>query len=114
MTNRFARSDGPVSKAEYAVFAALSQTETVRGMTTQDTVILRMTIPDFLWREKKKAVYLDGAQVHGSDKQMAKDAEIDELMELAEWEVLRIKYDPPLTGTALAEVVNKIKQFIGE
>lgn len=114
MGNRFARSDGPVSKAEYAVFAALSQSETVRGMTTQDTVILRMTIPDFLWREKKKAVYLDGAQVHGSDKQMVKDAEIDMLMELAEWEVLRIRYEPPLQGTELNKVVEQIKQFIGE
>jgi very-short-patch-repair endonuclease len=113
VTNRFARSDGPVSKAEYAVFAALSQSATAHGMVTQERIILKSTLPDFCWIEKRKAVYLDGP-VHGKDKQIAKDAEIDNLMECAGWQVLRLVYDPPLQGKALAEVINKIKEFVGE
>lgn len=114
MTNRYAKCDGSVSRAEYAVFAALSQTPTAHGMVTQERIILKSTLPDFCWIEKRKAVYLDGAQVHGKDKQIAKDEEIDMLMELAGWEVLRIKYEPPLHGDVLEMVVNKIKNFVGE
>lgn len=113
MVNRFARCDGSVSKAEYAVFAALSQTPTAHGMVTQERIILKSTLPDFCWIEKRKAVYLDGP-VHNKDKQIAKDEEIDMLMDLAGWEVLRIKYEPPLCGDVLEMVVNKIKNFIGE
>jgi len=112
--NRFARSDGPVSKAEYAVFAALSQTATAHGMVTQERLVLKSTVPDFMWTEKRKVCYLDGCQVHGKDKQIAKDAEIDDLLELAGWQVLRIRYEPPLQGTELKKVVNQIKNFAGE
>jgi very-short-patch-repair endonuclease len=112
--NRYARCDGAVSKAEYTVFAELSRMGLTGGMTTQDTVILRMTIPDFLWREKRKAVYLDGVQVHGSDKAIENDREIDNLMELRGWQVLRLPYTPPLTGKALAEVMQKIADFVGD
>lgn len=30
------------------------------------------------------------------------------------WQVLRIRYDPPLVGTELTKVVEKIKNFVGE
>lgn len=111
--NCYARSDGPVSRAEYQVFAALSQTPTARGMTTQDTIILRMTKPDFAWMEKRKLVYLDGP-VHLKDRAIENDAEIDLLLEKQKWQVLRIRYDPPLHGEALTAVVNQIKNFVGE
>lgn len=112
--NRYAKCDGTVSKAEYAVFAALSQSATARGMVTQERLVLKSTVPDFMWTEKRKVCYLDGAQIHGKDKQIAKDAEIDDLLELQGWQVLRIRYDPPLVGTELTKVVEKIKNFVGE
>jgi very-short-patch-repair endonuclease len=112
--NRYAKSDGPVSKAEYTIFGELSRRDLTRGMTTQDTVILRLTIPDFLWRERKKAVYIDGCFVHSSDKAIKNDSEIDELMELRGWDVLRLRYEPPLTKTALTEIIGKIERFLGE
>lgn len=114
VTNRFARSDGPVSKAEYAVFAALSQTPTAQGMTTQDTIILRMTKPDFAWLEKRKLVYLDGIQCHSKDKAIENDAEIDTLLERKGFDVLRISYTPPLNGKELKKVVSQIKCFVGD
>jgi very-short-patch-repair endonuclease len=112
--NHYAHSDGPVSKAEITVFTELSRMGLTHGMTTQDTIILRMTIPDFLWREKKKALYLDGVQVHGTDRAIANDTEIDNLLEKHGWSVLRLPYNPPLTGKALTEIMNKITEFIGE
>jgi very-short-patch-repair endonuclease len=112
--NHFAKSDGPVSKAEYTIFGELSRRDLTHGMTTQDTVILRLTIPDFLWRERKKALYIDGCFVHSSDKAIKNDTEIDELMEYKGWSVLRLKYEPPLTKTALADMMGKIERFLGE
>ena len=111
--NRYARSDGPVSKAEYTVFAELSRLGLTHGMTTQDSIILRMTIPDFLWREKKKVLFLDGIQVHSSDKAITNDTEIDTLLERHGWTVCRIQYTPPLVGKELVKVMEQIIAFIG-
>jgi very-short-patch-repair endonuclease len=102
-----------VSNAEIAVFKALSEEGITNGMVTQQPIILKSTIPDFMWLSKRKVVYLDGAQVHRKDKAQDKDAEIDELLELQGWEVLRIPYDPPLTGKALAKIMDTIKEFLG-
>jgi len=96
-----------------AVFKALSIEGLTGGMVTQQPIILKSTVPDFMWLSKRKVVYLDGAQVHRKDKAQQKDAEIDELLELQGWEVLRIPYDPPLTEKALGEIMNSIKEFLG-
>jgi very-short-patch-repair endonuclease len=101
-----------VSKAELQVFQALSELGLTSGMITQKPIILRTTIPDFCWVEKKKIVYLDGIPVHSSDKQMERDAEIVNLLELQGWDVLRIPYSPPLTDKNLQEVMRKIKKFL--
>lgn len=82
-------------------------------MVTQKPIILRATIPDFCWVEKKKIVYLDGKQVHRKDKQIEKDEEIVNLLELQGWDVMRIVYDPPLTANELKEIVETIRRFIG-
>lgn len=82
------------------------------GMVTQKPIILRTTIPDFCWVEKRKIVYLDGNQVHSKDKQSARDKEIDELLELQGWDVLRIPYDPPLTEKSLEDILATIKRFL--
>jgi very-short-patch-repair endonuclease len=81
-------------------------------MVTQKPIILKTTIPDFMWLEKRKAVYLDGVQVHSKDKIQKRDEEIDELLEAQGWEVLRIPYEPPLTDKALLEIISSIKLFL--
>jgi len=102
-----------VSKGEISVFSALSIEGLTAGMVTQKPIILKATIPDFCWFDLKKAVYLDGRQVHGKDKQQQKDMEIVELLEQRGWDVLRIPYDPPLTVFEVEEIVGAIRRFIG-
>lgn len=102
-----------VSRAEIDIFKKLSAQGLTGGMVTQKPIILKSTIPDFCWFEKKKAVYLDGRQVHSKDKAIEWDEEVVDLLEAKGWSVLRIKYDPPLVGKELDAVFNKIKAFLG-
>lgn len=102
-----------VSKAEIEVFKALSAAGLTRGMVTQKTIVLRSTVPDFCWLNKRKAVYLDGLQAHSGDKQRQRDSEICDLLEGKGWKVLRIPYDPPLNGKKLQKIITEIKEFIG-
>ena len=101
-----------VSNAEIEVFKALSAQGLTCGMVTQQPIVLKSTIPDFCWLNKRKIVYLDGNQVHSKDKTQQRDSEIDELLELQGWEVLRIPYDPPLTKKTLQEIIATIKEFL--
>lgn len=103
-----------VSKGEISVFSALSAAGLTTGMVTQQPIVLKATIPDFCWQHLKKVVYLDGRQVHKKDKQIQKDEEITELLELQGWEVLRIPYDPPLTPKEVQEIITTIRRFIGQ
>ncbi len=103
-----------VSQAEMAVFSALSKSGLTNGMVTQKTIILKSTIPDFCWMNKRKIVYLDGNPVHSKDKQQERDIEIDELLTDQGWDVLRIPYDPPITEKSLQEILKTIKHFLGE
>ena len=102
-----------VSKAEIEVFKALSAAGLTSGMVTQKTIVLKSTIPDFCWLNKRKAVYLDGLQAHSGDKQQEHDEEICELLEDKGWEVLRISYEPPLSEKELQKIVASIKDFVG-
>ena len=101
-----------VSNAEMAVFQTLSMVGLTSGMITQKPIILKSTVPDFCWAEKRKIVYLDGNPVHRKDKQQGRDSEIDELLEAQGWAVLRIPYNPPLTQNGLEEIMAKIKRFL--
>ncbi len=114
MSNFRERLHPQVSNAEIDVFKALSAEGLTHGLITQRLITLKCTIPDFCWPEKRKVVYLDGAQVHGTDKAERRDAEIDELLEYQGWQVLRIRYEPPLTKASLQEVVRQIRVFLGE
>lgn len=107
-----ARMHPTVSKAEIEVFKALSADGLTAGMVTQRTIVLKATIPDFCWLNKRKIVYLDGLQAHSSDKQQECDEEIKELLTAQGWEVLRIPYDPPLSKKNLQEIVATIKRFL--
>ena len=102
-----------VSKAEIEVFKALSAAGLTNGMVTQKTIVLKLTVPDFCWLNKRKAVYLDGFQAHSGDKQKERDEEICELLEAKGWEVLRIPYEPPLSGKELQKILDAIKEFVG-
>jgi very-short-patch-repair endonuclease len=102
-----------VSKAELEVFKALSAAGLTSGMVTQKPIVLKSTIPDFCWLGKRKAVYLDGLQVHLGDKQQKRDEEICEMLQEKGWEVLRIPYEPPLSEKTLQKIIATIKDFIG-
>jgi very-short-patch-repair endonuclease len=102
-----------VSKAEIEVFKALSAAGLTSGMVTQKTIVLKSTIPDFCWLNKRKAVYLDGMQAHLGDKQQQRDEEICDLLEAKGWEVLRIPYEPPLNKKELQRIIETIKKFLG-
>ena len=102
-----------VSKAEIEIFKALSAAGLTGGMVTQKPIVLKLTIPDFCWLSKRKAVYLDGLQTHSGDKQQEHDKEVCELLETKGWEVLRIPYEPPLSEKELQKIVTAIKHFVG-
>lgn len=102
-----------VSNAELDLFKALSAAGLTKGMVTQKPIVLKATIPDFCWLDKRKAVYLDGIQAHSSDKQQDRDEEIRVLLEEKGWEVLRIPYEPPLSEKELKRIVELIKEFLG-
>jgi very-short-patch-repair endonuclease len=101
-----------VSKAEIEVFKRLSAAGLTSGMVTQKTIVLKSTIPDFCWLNKRKAVYLDGIQAHLGDKQQQRDEEICDLLEAKGWEVLRIPYEPPLNKKELLKIIETIKKFV--
>ena len=103
-----------VSQGEIQLFKALSLAGLTTGMITQKPIVLRATIPDFCWVNKRKIVYLDGVQVHQDDRTQQRDREIDEMLEVQGWEVLRIPYEPPLTDRTLEEIIATIKKFLGE
>lgn len=102
-----------VSKAEIEVFKALSAAGLTGSMVTQKTIVLKSTVPDFCWLNKRKAVYLDGVQAHSGDKTQRRDEEVCDLLVAQGWDVLRIPYEPPLSGKALKEVVAAIRAFVG-
>jgi very-short-patch-repair endonuclease len=102
----------PVSRAEIELFRALSAAKLTDGMVTQKTIVLKSTVPDFCWLNKRKIVYLDGIQAHMGDKQKRHDEEIDGMLTAQGWEVLRIPYDPPLTEKNLKETTEIIRKFI--
>jgi very-short-patch-repair endonuclease len=101
-----------VSNAELELFKALSMAGLTGGMITQKPIVLKSTIPDFCWPEKRKIVYLDGLQAHSGDEQQERDEEIRELLEAQGWDVLRIPYEPPLTEANLREILATIKRFL--
>ena len=101
-----------VSRAEIEVFKSLSEAGLTRGMVTQQQIILKSTIPDFCWMEKRKIIYLDGIPVHKKDKAIERDEEITDLLTAQGWDVLRIPYQPPLTDKGLQKIMAIIKKFL--
>ncbi|MDR2699268.1 MAG: DUF559 domain-containing protein [Nitrososphaerota archaeon] len=100
------------NKNELTLAKALNQANLTDGMVTQQPIILKITLPDFCWHLKKKAIYLDGIQVHTKTPIEQRDQEINELLEQRGWQTLRIPYTPPLTKTETEKIVEQIKEFI--
>lgn len=101
-----------VSRAEEQVFQELSRQHLTGAMVTQKPIVLRQTIPDFFWIEKRKCVYLDGAEIHRNKQEL--DEEIVDMLERKGFQVLRISYKPPMSHERLLQVVAEIREFIGE
>jgi very-short-patch-repair endonuclease len=99
-----------ISKAEFQVFEELSKRNLTTGMVTQQPIVLKSTIPDFSWIEKRKAVYLDGDAVHKVGDEW--DQEVVTLLEKRQWQVLRISYHAPLTQQRLGEIIKEIEEFV--
>ena len=106
------RMSPAVSNAELSLFQALSARGLTGGMTTQQTIILQATIPDFTWNLKRKCVYLDGEQVHR--KRLERDEEVQGQLEKRGWQVLRVTYTAPLSREALVKVADEVAAFLGE
>jgi len=74
----------------------------------------KITLPDWLARNKQKPIYLDGYFVHKSLRRSRKDAEINRLLTSWGWPPLRIPYNGRrLSHEKLTEVVGEIKEFLG-
>lgn len=100
-----------VSNAEITIFEGLSRRQLTSGLRTQQDIILKKTKPDFSWFEKRKAVYIDGEQVHQQKQEY--DEEIQTLLERHGWDVLRISYHAPLSEKRLEEILDEIAEFLG-
>lgn len=100
-----------VSNAEIELFKALSLAGLTDGMVTQRPIILKLTVPDFQWSLKRKVVYLDGVQVHR--KKQEYDEEIQNMLEVRGWQVLRVSYEAPLSAKRKKEILDEIAEFIG-
>lgn len=63
---------------------------------TGTNIILEATRPDFLFHDKKLAVYLDGPPHILNPAKEERDERITEKLQEQGWKVLRIRYKPPL------------------
>jgi len=96
------------------LFTVLGRANLTGGMVVQKSIVLKATLPDFCWSSKKKAVYLDGVQVHRKAHVERRDEEINDLMEQRGWQILRIPYEPPLTPEDATQIAKQIQEFISE
>lgn len=102
-----------VSRAEELVFRELSRQGLTGAMVTQKPIVLRQTIPDFWWIQKRKVIYLDGEQAHREKQEL--DLEVQEQLECMGFQVLRIGYKPPLVAGSeqFKRVMELIREFVG-
>ena len=103
-----------ISVAEIEVFKALSAEGLTGGLVTQNPIILKSTVPDFCWLKHKVVFFWTAGKYTHPTRLERRDEEIDNLLELQGWDVLRIVYDPPLTAKALEVVMAQVKDFLRE
>lgn len=105
---RAAIADGPTptrSVAEDLLLDLLDQTGLLRPEVNPLLVVDGRTLmPDFLWRDRKLVVEVDGAQFHSSAQARRDDAQRQALLEAGGYRVLRVTYDQ-LTQRAAQTIV---------
>jgi very-short-patch-repair endonuclease len=101
-----------VSNAEIEIFKELSKRGLTEGMVTQKPIVLKVTIPDFTWQNKRKALFLDGDVVHYKDKAAERDVENTALLEARGYNVLRVRYTPPLTEKEKKRILGEITDWL--
>lgn len=99
------------SRAETTLEQAFKNAGIADGMETNPLVILKWTYPDFLWREKRKALYLDGEAVH-KGKALERDEENTNLLEIFGFDVKRIRYRGRPSEKRLLEWVTEVKEWL--
>lgn len=102
----------PVSKFEIETIAEMGRRGLYRGLETNEVVILRFCKPDLKWDILKRAVFLDGIEVHSSPHQQDRDERITSELERLGWLVLRERYKPNPSKARKKEIWDEIEEFI--
>ncbi len=97
-----------VSRAEDQLAIELQHRGLADGMQRQ--VGIPFTYPDFLYQQKRLAIYLDGPP-HLKSHQIIKDQRIDEMLIHLGYTVLRFPYKT-MTKTRLKEIVDQIEETL--
>lgn len=79
---------------------------------TRTDIILEATRPDFLFHDKKLAVYLDGPPHILNPAKEEWDEKIADKLQERGWTVLRIRYKPPLGRSKAQTIAAEIKKIL--
>ena len=94
------------SRGEQLILEALHR-DHIHPLTKTD-VVLEATRPDFLFPDKKLAIYLDGPPHLKNPAKEELDTEITEKLQRQGYKVLRIQYRPPLGKKKALEIASEI------
>ena len=100
------------SNAEMTLTVALQERGLAHGMFRDVEICLEKTTPDLFWPTKGVAVYLDGEQVHSSERAQLRDDKITDMLTNRGIKVLRFRYRPPLSRKRLNEIIVQIEEAI--
>lgn len=98
-----------ISRADWRLKAALSARRV--KFRWQELLILKATRPEFLFEDphrKLHVVYLDGDQVH-KGKQLERDEEINDLLDIMGIIYHRYRYHAPMSEAMLNKIADEIK-----
>lgn len=77
------------------------------GFLSQETIVLKWSVPDFYFPEKKLCVYLDGPP-HLKAKKEKRDDELNEFLAEKGYKVMRFPYKPPLSDREAKAILEEI------
>jgi very-short-patch-repair endonuclease len=75
-------------------------------------ICLEKTTPDWFWPTRGVALYLDGEQVHSSERAQLRDDKITDMLTNRGIKCLRFRYRPPLSKKRLNEIVAEIEEAL--
>ena len=102
----------PVSNLEISTINEMCKRGLNRGLSSNEPVILWFCKPDLKWDNLKMAVFLDGEQVHSSERRQLKDQAITDKLIDRGWRVLRIRYHAPASKARKKEIWDEIEEFL--